>query len=72
MSDPTTRGWGGLRMVNTIRYVERGRPVTTTLCTTHANQLADEHDLHDDPNVHVGDFKVGTCEHPNHRLMDRL
>lgn len=69
--DPTTRGWNGARMVNTIRYQERGKPVAKTLCTTHANLLAEEQGLHDDPFVHVGATKVGRCEHPNHALARR-
>lgn len=71
MSDLTTRGWNGLRLVNTIRYSRGGRPVTTTLCSTHSSMLAEEEDLHGDPHVHVGAFKVGTCEHPNHKLLSR-
>lgn len=69
--DPTTRGWNGARMVNTIRYLSRGKPVTKTLCTAHADRLADEEDLHGDPFAHVGPTKVGRCEHPNHSLVRR-
>lgn len=68
MNDPTTRGWNGLRLVSTIRYTTRGRPVTTTLCDTHANALAEEEGLHGDASAHVGAYKVGLCEHANHRL----